>query len=164
MDRKKYTAVWVSFTKSSDSSNKKQNVPDKFHSLCTVHFKTVPFCINTMNPNTCPYLLAFHVRLVQPLYCPHLYCLHLFKLTSFPTNCQIQKQEEDCPRHSRLVGGQQNNGRCFCVKNSGLRMPCAQYCADGKETSHVPTTVLVILLIRTSVSQTLQNSNQHTYP
>jgi hypothetical protein len=32
MDRKKYRAVLDAFTKSSDSLNKTQNVPDKFHS------------------------------------------------------------------------------------------------------------------------------------
>jgi hypothetical protein len=35
-------------------------------------------------------------------------------------------------------------GVVFVKKNSGLRVPCAQYCADGKETSHIPTTFLVI--------------------
>jgi hypothetical protein len=82
--------------------------------------------------------------MVQLLYCPHLYCLHQLTLTSFPTNCQISKQEEVCPRHNRLVGEQWNNGSCFCEKNSGLSVPCAQYCADGKETSHVLTTILLI--------------------
>ena len=109
----------------------------------TIHLKTVPFCTNTMIPNTCPYLLAFHVSMVQLLYCTHLYCLHQFKLTSFPTNCQIHKQEV-CPRHNRLVGGQRNNSRCQCEKNSGLRVPCAQYSADGKETSLVHSTVLMV--------------------
>ena len=119
-------------------------MPDKFHSPCTIHFKTGPFCLNTMIPNTCPYLLAFHVSMVQLLYSPCLYCLHQLNLTSFPTNCQISKQQEVCPRHNKLVEGQWKNGCCFCEKNSGLRVPCSQYCADGKETSHIPTTFLVI--------------------
>jgi hypothetical protein len=157
MDRKKYRAVWISFTQSSDSSNKTQNVPDNCHSLCTIYFKTDPFCTNTMVPNTCPYLLAFQASMVHLFYCSHLYCLHLLKLTSFPTNCQISKQEEVCLRHNKIVGGQWNNRRCFCEKNSGLRVPRAQYCADGKETSHVATTILVI-----SCALLLQNTIQES--